>query len=632
MLVGNALVAILSSSSIRAERARRDFKLFVVDAWHELEPGTPLLWNWHLDALCEHLQALQERKITRLVIGIGPGHAKSTIVSQMFPDWVWLNNPYSRWLCASHSLDLAIRDNRYRRRLIESEWFQARYSHIFKFAPDQKMKSYYENDKKGYMMAVAVRGSGTGKRASHLLIDDANNAMAGQADLAATVEWYGKMWVSRQNDQEHGMSVVVGQRLGSKDLIGHILELGGCEHLCLPEEFETARRCTTSIGWTDPRTVEGELLWPAKFPIPVLDKLKATLGSLDYAAQYQQNPVPAGGAVFKEKWFRYLSIDNDQYALETPEGTRHVAIKDCWRFTVVDLAVSTKQSADWTVIQTYDVTPQNELLLIDQIRGHFDNPTQQKLIRLTYFRLKPQFVQIEAIAYQLALIQQLRDEPIESASLVPSPIKEGDFLVRTNSAAALDQTLQLLDVPTMKATVVKDEQDNYAQHDGCAVVRVQGDFYFFKYMCEQQGYCTPVRDVRADDITRIEQETKRKYSIPIQEYRPVRDKVSRASAPAILMENGKFYFLKTLQDLHIIRTEHLLFPKGGNDDIVDCSAQAAEVVTVPRGPMMWSIDEPDSVRSPEKAPATGIVSSIFEQHVSDFEDEGELFDFEIGGR
>lgn len=585
------MVAVRSPQQVNileAERARRDFKTFVKLAWNELEPGTPLLWNWHLDALCEHLQALQERKIHRLVIGLAPGRAKSTIVSQMFPDWVWINDPYSRWLCASHSLDLAIRDNRYRRRLIESEWFQLRYGYIFKFAPDQRMKSYFENDKKGYMLAVAVRGSGTGKRASHMLIDDANNAMAGPADIAATVEWYGKTWVSRQNDQTNGMSVVVGQRLGSNDLISHILKLGGCEHLCLPEEFEPARKCFTSIGWSDPRTVEGELLWPEKFPASAIEKMKQTLGSMDYAAQYQQNPVPSGGAIFKEKWFRYCSIEGDHYVLETPEGTRHIAISDCWRFTVVDVAVSTKQSADWTVIQTYDVTPQNELLLIDQVRGRYDNPTQQKLIRLTYFRLRPQFVQIEAVAYQLALIQQLRDEPIDPASLVPNPIEVGDFLVRTNNVAALDQTLQLIDLPTMKASVVKDAQGNYAQHDGFAAVRVTGDIYFFRYMCEQQGYCTIVRDVRTEDIKRIEQENKRKYSIPIKEYRPVRDKVSRASAPAILMENGKFYFLKTLPELYIIKTEHLVFPKGPNDDMVDCSSQAAGVVISPGRPGVLS--------------------------------------------
>lgn len=621
---------LLDATTLYAEKARRSFALFAKEAWSELEPGTPLLWNWHLDAICIHLQALYERQITRLVIGIGPGHAKSTFVSQIFPVWCWINDPYSRWLCASHSLDLAIRDNRYRRRLIESDWFKRRYGHIFSFAPDQRMKSYYENDKKGYHMAVAVRSSGTGKRADCLLIDDANNAMAGPADIAATVEWYGKLWVSRQNDQEHGMSVVVGQRLGANDLINHILKLGGHEHLCLPEEFEVARRCTTSIGWTDPRKEEGELLWPARFPKRVLTKLKGELGSIDYAAQFQQSPIPTGGEQFKEKWFRYFSLEGEYYALETPEGVRHIAVKDCWRFTVVDLAVSTKQSADWTVIQTYDVTPQNELLLIDQIRGHFDNPTQQKLIRLTYFRLKPQFVQIEAVAYQLALIQQLRDEPVEPHQLRPNPVQVGDFLVRVGSIEALDKTFSLVDIPTMKAHAVKYEDGQYAQYNGYGVVHVQGDIYFFRYMCEKQGYCEIIRDVLAEDIRLIEQQERQKYSIPIKEYKPIRDKVSRASAPAILMENGKFYFLKTLTDLHIIKTEYLQFPKGAHDDIVDCGSQAAEVIFVPRGPVMWSVEEDvPEARSPESMLITGAVPvpSIFE----DF-DDGEMLDMEVSDR
>jgi len=85
------------------------------------------------------------------------------------------------------------------------------------------------------------------------------------------------------------------------------------------------------------------------------------------------------------------------------------------------------------------------------------------------------------------------------------------------------------------------------------------------------------------------------------------------------MENGKFYFLKTLADLHVIKTEHLQFPKGANDDIVDCSGQAAEVIFVPTGPVMWSIDDAPE-RSPERAP------------VEDDFDEGEMFDLEVSDR
>src|SRR5438445_10406391 len=102
-------------------------------------------------------------------------------------------------------------------------------------------------------MALAVRGSGTGKRASQLFIDDGDNAMEGEADQKAVIEWFGKTWISRLNDQQHGPMVVVGQRLRATDLIGHLLELGGWEHLCLTEEFEPDRRSVTKIGWQDPR-------------------------------------------------------------------------------------------------------------------------------------------------------------------------------------------------------------------------------------------------------------------------------------------------------------------------------------------------------------------------------------------
>lgn len=513
-----------------AEECRRSFRAFVKAAWKVLEPSTELQWNWHMDALCEHLQAVMDGQIHRLIINIGPGHSKSTIISQSFPAWVWTRKPETRMLCASTDLALAIRDNRNCRYLIESEWYRACYGREFHLndtaydmSADQNMKSYFANDRQGYRQALSVCGKGIGKRGDLMIIDDPHDPREGDIEREKVLEWYAQTWYSRLNDQENGAMITVGQRIHDNDLCGYLLKLGGSEHLSLPEEFEPSRRCVTSIGWCDPRDKDGELLWPEKFAPSVIVKLKENLGSLGYAAQYQQSPVPATGGQFKEKWFRYFGIKDDNYTLETPEGLRHIAIKDCWRFSVVDLAVSTKQSADWTVIQTYDVTPANELLLIDQIRGRFDNPEQQRIIRATYFRLKPQFVQIEAVAYQLALIQQLRDEPVED-------------------------------------------------------------------------------------------ENGQRYSIPVREYKPVRDKVARASAPALLMENGKFYFLKTLSDLHIIKTEHLQFPKGTNDDIVDCSSQAAEVIFVPRGPVMWSPDDDLSTKKTiETAPTPeGVMNTMLE--------------------
>jgi phage terminase large subunit-like protein len=408
----------------------------------------------------------------------------------------------------------------------------------------------------------------------------------------------------------------------------------------LPAEFEAGNRCRTvflpSLGevWQDPRTEEGQLLWPARFPERVIEKAKNRHLS-GYAALYQQRPVPAGGGQFKEKWFRYASVENGFYVLETPEGPRRVAIKDCWRFSVIDLAISTKQSADYTVIQTYDVTPQNDLILIDQIRGHFDNPEQVKIIRATYFRLRPQFFQIESVAYQLAIIQQLRDEPVEQVDLPDLDVQVGDFLVRGSDPAALDATLRAFE-QGFKAFVVKIG-DEYARYANACVVRVQGDIYFFKFAMEQQGYGEIVGEIRKEDIARMEAERRRKYSIPIREYKPVRDKVSRASAPAWLMEQGKFYFLKTLPDLPLIKVEHLTFPKGAHDDMVDCSSQAAEVIFGPSGPLVWSPDDYDPI------PALPVIAQPENHNLLEIDwnppvpaawdfSEGETVDLEIGGR
>jgi predicted phage terminase large subunit-like protein len=422
-------------NSVKFDRydAQESFETFSREAWHVIEPGTPLLWNWHLTVLCQHLQAVYTREITRLLIGIAPGHAKSTFISVLFPVWCWVNDPYSRWLCASHSIDLAIRDNGSRRRLIESDWFQERYGHVFSLAKDQNMKSFYQNDKKGYMVAMGVKGSGTGKRASHLLIDDPHNAMEGEADRKAVIEWFGKTWMSRINDQETGPMIVVGQRLHADDLSAHILKLGGWEHLCLPEEFEPARKSFTKIGWEDPRTKEGELLWPEKFPQSVLDTLKRSLGSINYAAQFQQSPVPSGGSQFNKKWFRYYEETDQAYILEDSDGSRSILKERCSQFSTVDLAISSKQTADYTVFAIWAVTPEKDLILLDIIRDHFNNPEQLKQLRLLNQRYKDIYFKIESVAYQVALVQQALAEGIPCRPYNPSG--KGDKVARASIAS-----------------------------------------------------------------------------------------------------------------------------------------------------------------------------------------------------
>lgn len=480
---------------VDAEECRRSLKQFAISVWPIIEP-TRFVDGWVIDCLCEHLEAVTRGEIRRLLINIPPRHSKSTTLV-LWRVWTWLQSSSERFLAASYSLNLSIRDNVRVRRIIEDPWFQARYGREFQLAGDQNVKSFFENDQRGYQMAISVDGATTGQGGSYLVLDDPHNADEAHSDAEreTALMWFREVWTNRLNDQERDKMVVVGQRIHENDVCGYILrERPDWVHLNLPAMYEPSRHCITPI-WQDPRTYEGDLLWPERFSKAALDGLRRDLGSNGFAAQYQQTPVPAGGGVFKSAWLRSFGSMDKAYILHTPQGNHAVLQKDCWRFITVDLAISSKEDADFTVIQVWACTPESDLLLIDQIRSHLNNPEQQQSIKRLHYQYQPDFIEIETVAYQLALAQQLL---------------------------------------------------------------VQG--------------------------------------IPVKEYRPVRDKVSRASTAAIYMEQGKIYFPDTAPWLAELQYEILHFPFAEHDDQVDSLSMAADVISMPRpagGMLVPTINEQD---------------------------------------
>src|SRR5260370_23303258 len=146
---------------IEAEECRRLFKLFAQKAWNVIEPGKKSVQGWHLDAIAEHLQAVIQGDIKRLLVNMPPRHGKSSFISTLIHPWSWLQNPGLRWLCASFGMNLAIRDNLKSRRIIRSPWWQDRWGKLFKLVNDQDAKSKFENDKTGYRMVGSVGSAGT---------------------------------------------------------------------------------------------------------------------------------------------------------------------------------------------------------------------------------------------------------------------------------------------------------------------------------------------------------------------------------------------------------------------------------------------------------------------------------------
>src|SRR5438128_10960584 len=281
---------------VKTERARRHLKTGARRACTFLEPRLNFGEDTPIDAIPSHLQAVPEGQIAHLIINVPPGHAKSLLTAVFWPAWVWINHPQSRWLFSSYREPLATRDSLKCRRLIESEWYQRRWGNRFQLRSDQNQKHRFENDRTGYRIVVPM-SAGTGERGDYVVVDDPHSVdqPASDTERTAAVEWWNGSMSTRLNHPSQGHKIVIQQRLHEADLTGDLLSRGGYEHLCLPAEFEFATRCYTSIGWTDPRSAEGELLWPQRINQAALDTFKTTLGSYRYAGQFQQRPDPADG-------------------------------------------------------------------------------------------------------------------------------------------------------------------------------------------------------------------------------------------------------------------------------------------------------------------------------------------------
>ncbi len=291
---------------IRREKAQRHLRNFITQAWHVLEPGREFVPSWHIDAMCEHLEAISRGDLHKLLINVPPGFTKSLTVSVFWNAWEWTTRPEKRFVTASHGANLSTRDARKTRQLIVSPWYQQNWGDVFSMADDENRKTAFENDKTGYRVSSSVGTGSIGIHGDRGIVDDPHNTKQALSPVMRkdALNFWDQELSPRIDDIETtGGLVIVMQRLHQNDLSGHVLDQGGYEHLMLPMEFEAKRKCQTSLGFEDPRSKEGELLCPARFSEQAVGDLKKSLGSYSVAGQLQQRPAPRGGGMFKRAWF-----------------------------------------------------------------------------------------------------------------------------------------------------------------------------------------------------------------------------------------------------------------------------------------------------------------------------------------
>ena len=269
-------------------------------AWHVLEPNMQYVHGWHIDAMAEHLEAVTSGQINRLLFNVPPGTMKSMLTNVFWPAWEWGPKGMSalRYISASHEESLATRDNLKMRRLVESDWFQDRW-HI-QMTSDQNAKTYFENSETGFRQSCPVK-SMTGRRGDRVIWDDPHSVESAISDAhrLTALRVFQETLPTRLNSPKDSAIVIDMQRLHEQDVAGYILsqELGYV-HVMLPMEFEPERKCFTCIGFEDPRTEDGELLFPERFPRDVVDRDKKVMGSYAIAGQFQRRPAPRSGGFF----------------------------------------------------------------------------------------------------------------------------------------------------------------------------------------------------------------------------------------------------------------------------------------------------------------------------------------------
>lgn len=285
-------------------RARCDRLLgFVQEAWHILEPNAVFVNNWHIEAICEHLEAVTDGRITRLLVNVPPGSSKSMIVSVLWPAWEWgpKGRRSLRYLTTSFNDSAVSRDSIKSRDLMLSDWYRALWPEVVLTRTGEKRLG---NSDTGSRVSVAF-GSLTGQRGDRFIVDDPHSTEGAEseADRLRAARRFIEGGTNRLNDQMRSALVVIMQRLHADDISGQILKRRQpYVHLMIPMEFEEERRCKTAIGWQDPRTRDGELLDPRRFPPDAIRELK-DMGSFAWAGQYQQRPTAREGGLFKRTWF-----------------------------------------------------------------------------------------------------------------------------------------------------------------------------------------------------------------------------------------------------------------------------------------------------------------------------------------
>ena len=398
---------------------RADFYSFIQVIFPLVSPNDPLMRNWHLEAMAYALTRVLEGKIRRLIITVSPRSLKSICASVAFPAFALGHNPRLRFICASYAENLALAHSRSCRDVMRSQLYRRLFPDTqIELGRDNQME--FTTTRKGFRLSTSVGGTLTGRGGNFVIIDDPMKAQDTFSESARenTKEWYSHTLLSRLDNKAQDAIVLVMQRLHVDDLAGHLLEQGDWTHLNLPAIAESEHDVPISPGRVH-RRKPGDLLHADREAQSVLDEAKSEMGSMAFAAQYQQQPVTEDGNLVKWAWFRFYD--------EAPQRMTGDKIIISW-----DTALSEKELASYSVAVVVQVRGET-VYVLDVIRERLEYPELRRKVIALHRQWRSACndysLLIENEGSGMGLIQELEREHIHAIAINP----EGDKTMRMNN-------------------------------------------------------------------------------------------------------------------------------------------------------------------------------------------------------
>lgn len=295
----------------KSRLCKNSFYEFVKEFWFEVIPETPV-WNWHIKYLCDELQMVagnifeRKEKLHDLLINIPPGTTKSTIVTIMFPAWVWIIDPTIRIISNSYSGELSMEHATKSRDIILSDKYKKLFPYV-EIRKDKSGKQNYDNTQNGARYTTSTGGAITGKHAHIIINDDPQNPKQAESEkFRKMAELHTKTLASRKVDKGVSVVITVMQRLHTEDVSGYLLDKKnkGIKHIKLPAEITEN---TKPIPAELEANYIDNLLDIRRLNRKVLEEAMTDLGSRGYNGQFLQNPTVEGGDIFKKEWFGIIS-------------------------------------------------------------------------------------------------------------------------------------------------------------------------------------------------------------------------------------------------------------------------------------------------------------------------------------